>query len=58
MVEGKEVLIMFKTTMRRYPTLEKAIKALHPYKVPEILAVQIKKGYSPYLAWVSKEVGH
>lgn len=58
MVEDKEVLIIFKTTMRRYPAVEKTIKALHPYEVPEILAVQIKNGYSPYLAWVSKEVGN
>lgn len=58
MVEGKEVMIIFKTTMRRYPTLEKTIKALHPYEVPEILAVEIKNGYSPYVAWVTKEVIH
>jgi periplasmic divalent cation tolerance protein len=56
MVHGREVLIMFKTASKRYLALEKAIKALHPYEVPEILAVRATRGYLPYLEWVSSEV--
>ena len=57
MVHGQEVLVIFKTTSRRYMALEKAIKALHPYEVPEILALGVIRGYLPYLGWVTGEVG-
>lgn len=56
MVQGREVLIMFKTTNGKYPALEKTIKALHSYETPEILAVPVKSGYPPYLEWVAGEV--
>src|SRR3990167_3153421 len=42
--EASEVSLMIKTSMPRYPELEAAIKALHPYQVPEIIAFPIVAG--------------
>lgn len=58
MTEGNEALIMLKTTQRRYRALERTIETLHPYAVPEVIAIQVKKGYSPYLEWISNEVAN
>lgn len=57
MVRGRETLIMLKTTSQRYPALEKALKAMHPYEIPEIIAIPVRSGYPPYLGWVLGEVG-
>ncbi|WP_080885289.1 divalent-cation tolerance protein CutA [Nitrospira japonica] len=56
MVQDSEVLIIMKTTARRYPALERAIKALHPYEVPEIIGLSVKSGFAPYLAWIFTQV--
>ncbi|MFT4548082.1 MAG: periplasmic divalent cation tolerance protein [Verrucomicrobiales bacterium] len=58
--EGKvetasEVQALIKTTSDRYPELEKAICDLHPYEVPEIIAVEIAAGLPAYLRWVESE---
>ena len=39
-----------------YPEIEKAIRRLHPYEVPEILAVPVLAGSASYLAWLDEEV--
>jgi periplasmic divalent cation tolerance protein len=54
--EGKveragEVLGVIKTT--RYADLEAAIRELHPYEVPEILALPVAEGNCSYLQWVA-----
>ena len=36
--QAKEILLIIKTTARRYPALEKRIRSIHSYAVPEILA--------------------
>jgi periplasmic divalent cation tolerance protein len=41
-----------KTTLGRLPELQKRIRELHPYEVPEIIAVAISDGDEQYLAWV------
>ncbi len=48
-----EVLALIKTT--RYPDLEAALKELHPYEVPEILAMPVAAGLPAYLAWLAGE---
>ena len=58
--EGKqeiatEVPLLIKTTAARYPALEEAICARHPYELPEIIAVPIDQGLPAYLQWVSAE---
>jgi len=51
-----EVLLLLKTTAQRYPDLERRIQALHPYELPEIVAVPVQAGLPGYLAWVAQSV--
>ena len=53
--EADEVSVLLKTSEARYAELEAAIGALHPYAVPEIIAVPIVAGLPAYLAWVAAE---
>lgn len=50
-----EVALLIKTTKLRYAQLEQTIKALHPYQVPEIIALPIVAGSSDYLHWITQE---
>ncbi|MSQ18998.1 MAG: divalent-cation tolerance protein CutA [Betaproteobacteria bacterium] len=55
-IEGTtEVPLMIKTTTDRYPDLERAIKSMHSYDIPEIIALPITAGLPSYLAWVESE---
>ncbi len=54
--KSKEWLCLIKTTQQRYKAIEKTIKEIHPYRLPEIIAVSIVKGSSEYLEWMSREV--
>jgi len=47
--------VLIKTSAERYAALEQAIRALHPYELPEIVAVPIERGLSAYLDWVAAE---
>ncbi len=47
--------VLIKSTAERYPALEAAIRAGHPYELPEIIAVPIEHGLPAYLAWVDAE---
>jgi periplasmic divalent cation tolerance protein len=47
--------LLIKTTWDRYAALEQAIRAGHPYELPEIVAVPIVQGLPQYLEWVSSE---
>jgi len=47
--------MLIKTTAERYAALEAAIRAMHPYELPEIIAVGIERGLPGYLAWVDAE---
>ena len=49
-----ENILIIKTTLNLYDILEKRIKQLHPYELPEIIAVPIEKGLTEYLNWVSE----
>lgn len=50
--EDDEVLLIIKTTALSYRKLESTLRDLHPYELPEILAVPVSKGLPDYLAWV------
>jgi periplasmic divalent cation tolerance protein len=50
-----EVLLVIKTVKGRYEALEMRLKALHPYEVPEIIALPILAGWKPYLAWMAEQ---
>lgn len=51
--EESEQLLLIKTTPARYEALEMRLKALHPYEIPEIIAVPVVTGSSQYLAWLA-----
>lgn len=54
---ASEVPVLMKTTRARYPELEAAIRARHPYELPEIVAVPVEHGLPAYLDWVAVETG-
>jgi periplasmic divalent cation tolerance protein len=47
--------LLIKTAGDRYPALQAAIRANHPYELPEIIAVPIAHGLPAYLDWVESE---
>lgn len=53
--EADEVMLQIKTTQCNYPELEAAIKAAHPYDVPEIIGIPIVSGLPAYLDWIKQE---
>lgn len=50
----QEVLVLFKTSWTLYDELEVKIKELHPYDTPEIIAIDIEKGFKGYLDWIDE----
>lgn len=55
MEETTEVPVLIKTTAGRYDELESTLRALHPYELPEIIAVPVLRGFPGYLDWVAGE---
>jgi len=60
--EGKitrdnETLLIIKTIDRRYPDLERRVKELHSYSVPEVIAIRIERGSEQYLNWLREACG-
>jgi periplasmic divalent cation tolerance protein len=47
-----EHLLLIKTTRPCYAALEARVQALHPYDVPEIIAVPVEAGSAAYLEWI------
>jgi periplasmic divalent cation tolerance protein len=54
--EDPEVLCVVKTTRARLAALKARLIALHPYEVPELLALPVFAGHAPYLAWLAASV--
>lgn len=52
-----EALLLIKTVTTRYPELEMRLKSLHPYEVPEIIALPVVAGSAAYLSWLQGAVG-
>jgi periplasmic divalent cation tolerance protein len=52
---GEEHPLLIKTVTSRYADLEAAIRAAHPYELPEIIAVPVVHGLPAYLDWVESE---
>jgi periplasmic divalent cation tolerance protein len=50
--EAREVALAVKTTRARFPALRAAVRELHSYEVPCILALPVAEGHAPYLRWV------
>jgi periplasmic divalent cation tolerance protein len=53
---AQELPLLIKTTAAQYDALEAAIRELHPYELPEIIAVGIERGLEGYLDWVAQQV--
>lgn len=52
---ASEVPVLIKTLEQHYPGLEQLIKSIHPYELPEIIAVPISNGLPSYLKWIENE---
>ena len=60
--EGKvesasEVLCIIKTTQGQFGKLQEELCSLHPYDVPEVIALPLADGAGPYLRWVAESCG-
>jgi periplasmic divalent cation tolerance protein len=53
--EASEVVLLIKTTRERYAALETRLHRLHPYSLPEIMAIPVLCGWADYLTWVHAE---
>ena len=53
--QADEHLLIIKTTRDRYPEVETTIRSMHPYELPEIIAVPITQGLAEYLDWIDQE---
>lgn len=53
--QAGEVPLLIKTSREAYPRLEAELKKLHPYEVPEIIALPVTSGLPEYLNWVTQE---
>jgi len=53
MQREQEALLILKTTAERLDALRERVLALHPYDVPEFLAVEIAAGAADYLDWMA-----
>jgi len=53
--DENEVLVLLKTRAEHLERLKLRILELHPYEVPEVLAVPVESGYQPYLDWLAAE---
>lgn len=56
-VRSREWLCMIKTEKTHYKKLERKLKAIHPYELPEIVAVRYAAGSLEYLKWISGQIG-
>ncbi len=50
-----EALMVLKTTRARFEALRDRVLSLHPYQVPEVVAVPIEGGNERYLEWIAAE---
>lgn len=48
--------LIIKTDMKKISALESKVIDIHPYELPEVVAIPIIQGYTPYLKWIAQEV--
>ena len=53
--ETEEVLVILKTRLDRWESLQSAVRELHPYTVPELLALPVHAGLPSYISWLDRE---
>jgi periplasmic divalent cation tolerance protein len=54
--KDEEWQLLIKSDLAKFAELEIKIRAIHPYEVPEIIAVPILRGSTPYLQWIAESV--
>lgn len=54
--DESETVVLMKTEASRWDALVAAVRARHPYEVPELLAVPVERGLEAYLSWLEAEV--
>jgi periplasmic divalent cation tolerance protein len=54
--QDDEVLMLMKTTQAGYARLEARLRGLHPYELPEIIAVPVGDGQADYLKWINDSI--
>ncbi len=52
--DEKEWILFIKTQKERFEELERKVKSLHSYSIPEIIGLPIVEGSSPYLKWLEE----
>ncbi len=55
--QSEETLLLIKTSRERYAALQSRLAQIHPYELPEIIAVPITTGLPAYLQWVADPEG-
>lgn len=55
--EAAECLLLFKARTSQLGELERAVRGAHPYDVPEMIALPVTRGFSPYLEWIESVTG-
>ena len=53
--QAQEYILFIKTRGKLYTQVEEKILRVHPYEVPEIIALPLIQGYKKYLDWISQE---
>ncbi|HEX9100984.1 MAG TPA: divalent-cation tolerance protein CutA [Polyangia bacterium] len=54
---AEELLCVCKTTRAAFPRLHARVVELHPYELPEVIALPVEAGHAPYLEWITASVG-
>ena len=55
--EDNEQQLVIKTMHSQLPALERRLRELHPYEVPELLVLEVDQGSEPYLQWIRENAG-
>ncbi len=53
---SREALLVIKTTRARFAALRRRVLSLHPYDLPEVIALPVAAGHPPYLRWIASSV--
>ena len=54
--QDQESLLLIKTRSDRFTKLQETIKKLHPYELPELIAVAVSDGSDDYLRWIDRSL--
>lgn len=57
LTEGRECLLIIKTTRGRFDAVRACVERLHSYSVPEVIALPIVDGAPNYLNWIAESTG-